>query len=40
MWSGEMALQRPARAGFGEVVTKKLPHDFQNNFIIRKQPDY
>lgn len=39
MWGEEKAREMLAQAGFGEVVTKKLPHDFQNNFyIIRKQP--
>ncbi len=37
MWGEEKARQMLAEAGFGEVVTKKLPHDFQNNFyLIRK----
>lgn len=34
MWGEEKAREMLAQAGFGEVLTKKLPHDFQNNFYV------
>ncbi len=34
MWAVEKARDYLEKAGFRRVVTKTLPHDFQNNFCI------
>lgn len=37
MWGEEMALEMLNRAGFSEVDTHRLAHDFQNNFYVMKK---